>query len=138
MLIRDIMSRDVVLLSPDEPIERAARLMAERDIGALPVGEGDRLVGMITDRDIAVRGIADGKSGQKVRDVMTVGVKYVFDDEQTEDAARNMGQLQVRRLPVVDRDKRLVGIVAMADLAAKDDGPAAQQAIHGVSQPSRA
>ena len=69
---------------------------------------------------------------------MTVGVKYVFDDEQTEDAARNMGQLQVRRLPVVDRDKRLVGIVAMADLAAKDDGPAAQQAIHGVSQPSRA
>ena len=138
MLIRDIMSRDVVLLSPDEPIERAARLMAERDIGALPVGEGDRLTGMITDRDIAVRGIADGKSGQKVRDVMTVGVKYVFDDEQTEDAARNMGQLQVRRLPVVDRDKRLVGIVAMADLAAKDDGPAAQQAIHGVSQPSRA
>jgi CBS domain-containing protein len=129
MLIRDIMSRDVVLLSPDAPIENAAKLMAEHDIGALPVGERDRLIGMITDHDIAVRGIGGDKAAQKVRDVMTVGVKYVFEDETTEDAARNMGELQVRRLPVVNREKRLVGIIAISDLAGKDHSPATQRAI---------
>ena len=118
MLVREAMSRDVKTVNPEQPIQEAARIMLDIDVGALPVGENDRLVGMITDRDIAVRGVAAGKSpSARVREVMTREVRYCFDDEEAAHVARNMGEQQIRRLPVVDRDKRLVGILALADLA---------------------
>jgi CBS domain-containing protein len=111
--------------------------MAQLDAGALPVGENDRLVGMITDRDIAVRAVAGGKSPDTpIRDVMSTDVCYCFDDQDIEDVAINMADIQVRRLPVVDRNKRLVGILALGDIAQADnqDKPAAE-ALCGISEP---
>jgi CBS domain-containing protein len=104
------MTRDVRVASPDHTIEAAARVMTEIDAGALPVAENDQLVGMITDRDIAVRAVGQGKGPQtRVREVMTPVVKYCFEDEPITQVAHNMGDVQLRRLPVVNRDKRLVG-----------------------------
>jgi len=130
------MTRDVRVANADETIRQAARLMASLDAGALPVGENDRLVGMITDRDIAIRGVAEGKSPDtKVRDVMTAEVKYCFDDQDIGDVTRNMGDLQVRRLPVVNRDKRLVGILSLGDAAVTTGDGAAGEALSSISQP---
>ena len=135
MQIREIMSPEVKLVSPDDSLQWAAQLMEEIDSGALPVGENDRLVGMLTDRDIAIRAVAKGKRPDrcKVRDVMSSEVKYVYDDETVEDAARNMGNHQVRRLPVLNRQKRLVGIVSLADLAAGSTDDAGG-ALHDISE----
>ena len=137
MRISEIMTRDVQLASPNQTLQQAAKLMAEHDFGAIPVAENDRLVGMLTDRDITVRAVAAGKNPQRCRvaEVMSAEVKYVFDDETTHDLARNMSTLQVRRLPVLSRDKRLVGIVSLGDLATSDgaDGDA-KEAIAGVSE----
>lgn len=136
MKISDVMSSDVQVTNPEETIARAAAKMKQIDAGALPVAEGDKLVGMLTDRDIAVRGIAEGKGPDaKVRDVMTPEVKYVFDDEDVEHVAQNMADLQVRRLPVVNHHKRLVGIVSLADLATEGSVPKSARALHGISQP---
>jgi len=111
------MTRDVRVSNPDQTIQDAAKMMTDVDAGVLPVGESDRLVGMITDRDIAVRAVALGKGPKTpVREVMTSDVKYCFDDQDTEEVAQNMGDLQVRRLPVVNRDKRLVGVLSLGDL----------------------
>ena len=119
MRIAEIMSRDVHIARPTDSIQHAARVMAEIEAGALPVGEDDRLVGMLTDRDIAVRAVAAGLGPDcPVREVMTHDVKYVYEDETIDDLARNIAILQVRRLPVLSRDKRLVGIVSLSDLAA--------------------
>src|SRR5213083_1123435 len=119
MKISGVMSRDVQLIKPHDTIRSAAALMKKIDAGLLPVTENDRLVGMITDRDIAIRGVAEGKGPTaKVREVMTEEVKYCFDDEEIAEVARNMGDIQVRRLPVVNRDKRLVGILSLCDVAA--------------------
>jgi CBS domain-containing protein len=135
MLVREAMSRDVKTVNPEQPIQEAARLMLDTDIGALPVGENDRLVGMITDRDIAVRGVAAGKSPSAcVREVMTREVRYCFDDEEAAHVARNMAEEKIRRLPVVDRDKRLVGILALADLATLAKTGLATAALSGISQ----
>jgi CBS domain-containing protein len=129
------MSRDVKTVNPEQPIQEAARIMLDIDVGALPVGENDRLVGMITDRDIAVRGVAAGKAPSAcVREVMTREVRYCFDDEEAAHVARNMGEQQIRRLPVVDRDKRLVGILALADLATSAKTGFATAALSGISQ----
>jgi CBS domain-containing protein len=137
MRIANIMSRNVELVSPDETIREAAGRMKKIDSGALPVGEGDRLVGMITDRDIAVRAIAEGKGPQtKVRDVMTPDIKYCFEDEDVDHVAENMAELQLRRLPVMNRQKRLVGIVALGDLATEGSLPVTAKALRGISQPS--
>jgi CBS domain-containing protein len=136
MKIKDIMSRDVRTVRPTDTAQHAAAIMAETDVGALPVAEDDRLVGMVTDRDIVVRAVAKGKGpGEcRVREMMSEGIKYVYEDESTDDLARNMADLQVRRLPVVSREKRLVGIVAMADLAtAPGRSREAKKAISGVS-----
>src|SRR5947199_10740830 len=123
MKVSEAMTRDVRVASPDETIRQAARTMASLDAGVLPVGENDHLVGMITDRDIAIRGIAQGKGPKaKVRDVMTEDVKYCFDYQELEDVTRNMADLQVRRLPVLNRDKRLVGILSLGDIATNRDG----------------
>jgi CBS domain-containing protein len=137
MHVSDIMSRDVKIVSPEDTLEQAAKLMAKLDIGILPVGENDRLVGMISDRDIVVRAVAAGKSPKqtKLRGVMTPEIKFVYEDESVEDVARNMSRLQVRRLPVLSRAKRLVGIVSLCDLAIKQDGKQAQHALKDISQP---
>ena len=135
MKVRDIMTHDVELASPDDSLQEAAQRMLELDIGALPVGEKDRLVGMITDRDLAVRGMAQGKSPDApIREVMSEDVLYCFVDEDVEHIGKNMGDVQVRRLPVVDRDKRLVGIVSLGDLATQAKGKASMQALRGVSE----
>jgi CBS domain-containing protein len=110
--------------------------MAELDTGVLPVGEGDRLVGMITDRDIAVRAVAQGKGPDAtVRDVMTPEVRYCFEDESLDDVVRNMGENKVRRLPVMSRNKRLVGIVSLGDVALYGDSAQADAAVSAVSEP---
>ena len=136
MKIRDVMTRTAQLTSPDDTLRHAAQMMKECDCGVLPVADGDRLVGMITDRDIAVRGIADGKGPDtKVRDVMmTDEVMYCFDDDGIQQVCQNMAEIQVRRLPVVSRDKRLVGIVSLSDLAKKEANAA--KALRGIARPS--
>lgn len=119
MRVSDCMTRGVEITNPQETIRDAARMMVDCDAGALPVGENDRLVGVITDRDIAVRAVAEGKGPDaRVGDVMSAEVKYCFEDDDVDEVLRNMGELQVRRLPVLSRDKRLVGIVSLSDLAA--------------------
>ena len=136
MQISKIMHRDVKVIGPDETIRDAAAAMKKLDIGVLPVGERDKLVGMVTDRDIAIRGIAEGKGPDaKIRDVMSHEVKYCFEDEDVEHVAENMAELQIRRLPVLDRDKRLVGIVSLGDLATHGSLPKTARALHGISQP---
>ena len=137
MQVREVMSRKVLVASPDDTVEKAATLMAQVNCGALPVGENDRLVGMITDRDIALRAVAKGNPPDHctVREAMSPGVKYVFEDEATEAVAESMSKLQVRRLPVLNRQKRLVGIVSLGDLALKQKEPAAN-ALQGISKPN--
>ena len=119
MIISEVMTRDVRIVSPDDSLESAAQLMEEQDFGSLPVAENDRLVGMLTDRDITIRAVARGLIPREctVREVMSEEVKYVYDDESVRDVAIVMGDLHVRRLPVLDRAKRLVGIVSLGDLA---------------------
>jgi len=139
MKIRDVMTCDAKLTSPDDTLRHAAGMMKECDCGVLPVAEGDRLVGMITDRDIAIRGDARGcdPTRTSVRQVMThEDVKYCFEDEDIDHVARNMAQLQVRRLPVLSRQKRLVGIVSLSDLSHRTDASAAGDALRGVSSQS--
>ena len=136
--LKDLMSRDVKVISPDMTIREAASQMRDGDFGMLPVGENDRMIGTITDRDIAIRGVAEGKDADtKVRDVMSEGISWAYEDDSVEAAARIMSERQVRRLPVVDRDKRLVGIIALGDLAVESSEvrPTAE-ALSGISQPS--
>ncbi len=136
MKVSEAMTRDVRVANPDQSIREAAQMMAELDAGVLPVGADDRLVGMITDRDIAIRGVAKGRTPDTpVRDVMTDDVKYCFEDEDIDHVARNMADIQVRRLPVVNRDKRLVGIIAIADLAASEDPEVVGDTVSGISEP---
>src|SRR5438067_12456121 len=112
MKISGVMNRDVQLVKPDDTIRSAAALMKKIDAGLLPVTENDKLVGMITDRDIAIRGVAEGKGPDaKVRDAMSPEVKYCFDDEDAARLTEKMAELQVRRLPVMNRNKRLVGML---------------------------
>jgi CBS domain-containing protein len=134
-LVADVMLTGVQLASPEDSVQDAARRMAEADTGVLPVGEGDRLVGMITDRDIAVRVTAENKDARqtKVRDVMTSDIKYVFEDEKLDHVAENMAEQQVRRMPVVNRDKRLVGIVSIGDLA-EEDRELTGTAVRGIAR----
>ncbi|MBK1867228.1 CBS domain-containing protein [Taklimakanibacter albus] len=121
MKIRECMSTDVRIARPDDTLETVALAMAEIDAGVMPVSEDDRLVGMITDRDIAVRGVAHGLGPEDlVGDVMSTEVMYCFEDEAVEQVLNNMGDIQIRRLPVLNRDKRLVGIVSLGDLAKTD------------------
>lgn len=136
MKISQFMTRDVQIVSPDDTIERAAQMMGRIDAGVLPVSENDRLVGMITDRDIAVRGVGEGRSPDaRVGEIMSREVKYCRDDAEVDEVLRNMGEIQVRRMPVVDSDKRLVGIVSLGDLdreAPEETG----RAMQGITRPS--
>ena len=135
--VRDIMTSNVLVLSPRDSLVRAAALMRDLDIGALPVGDNDRLVGMLTDRDIVKRTTAHGLSPDTTRvgDVMSRGVLYCFDDESCEDVAASMAINQVRRFPVVNREKRLVGIVSLGDLANKGGPEPAGAALAEISRP---
>jgi CBS domain-containing protein len=138
MQIRHIMTSPVELAAPDDSVRVAAQKMMALDCGILPVAENDRLVGMISDRDIVTRAVAEGYDPDEcyVREVMTTDVKFCYDDETAEDLARNMAQLQVKRLPVLNREKRLVGIVSLGDLAlVRDAKSEAQKALAGISQP---
>jgi uncharacterized protein (TIGR02284 family) len=133
--VRQVMTRTVRIASPDQTIAKAAQDMAELETGVLPVGENDRLVGMITDRDIAIRAVAKGLGGEtRIREVMTPDVKYCFDDQPLEEVARYMSDVQVRRLPVLDRNKRIVGVVSLGDLS-QARGESAHEALRGVSRP---
>lgn len=136
MKMSEAMTRDVHIATPDQTIRDAAVEMAQLDAGILPVRDGDRLTGMITDRDIAVRAVAKGMAPDtRIGEVMTGDVKYCFEDDEVESVARNMAQIQVRRLPVLDRDKRLVGILSLADMALVDGAQSAGEAIAGISEP---
>ena len=136
--LKDLMSRDVKVIRPDMTIGEAAKKMRDGGFGMMPVEEGDRMIGTISDRDIAIRAVAEGKgAGTKVRDVISEGIAWAYEDESVEQAAMIMSERQVRRLPVVDRDKRLVGIVALGDFAVESSEirPAAQ-ALSEISKPS--
>ena len=136
MKIKEIMNRDVILASPRQTLSEVAQIMAERDIGFLPVGDHDRIVGMVTDRDIVVRGLAAGKSANaKIGEVMTEDVKYCFEDEDVDHVVENMGENQVRRLPVMNRQKRLVGVVTLADAALEHDPVVVGEAFLRVVEP---
>ncbi len=137
--ISEIMSSDVQVVEPQESLRRAALLMQEYDVGALPVCDGERLLGMVTDRDIAVRAVAEGLDPEEacVSDVMSENLEYCSEDQDCEDVMRLMGERQIRRLPVVDGHHKLVGIVSIADLARNQDGPL-DQTIREISEPGGA
>jgi len=136
MRVSDAMTREVRVASPGQSIREVAKVMAEIDAGSMPVGDNDRLVGMITDRDIAIRAVAQGKGPDTpVREVMSTDqVLYCYEDEELAHVAQNMGQQQVRRLPVVNREKRLVGIVSLGDVA-QSEARSANKAVKGVTKP---
>jgi CBS domain-containing protein len=140
MKISEVMTRKPEVVRPDATIQDAARKMDEFNIGSLPVCDGERLVGMITDRDITVRATSVGKApGEcRVQEVMTAEVDYCYEDDSVGAAADRMQQRQIRRLPIVDRDKRLVGVVALGDLATDLDKPKKVAAtLEKISEPSR-
>ena len=138
MRVSEIMSKDVHLASPQETIQQVARAMADQNLGFMPVTDGDRLVGSVTDRDLVVRALASGLDADTmVREVMTNEVKYCFEDDEIDDVTRNMGDIQLRRLPVVSRDKRLVGVVSLAD-AALNDTDCAGRGLQGIVRPGGA
>jgi CBS domain-containing protein len=136
MRVSEAMTREVRVATPGQSIREVAKIMAEIDAGAMPVGDNDRLVGMITDRDIAIRAVAQGKGPDTpVREVMsTEQVLYCYEDEELDHVAKNMANEQVRRLPVVNREKRLVGIVSLGNLA-QTEARSASKAVKGVSKP---
>ena len=139
MRVAEIMTPDVEVAAPDDWVQTAAALMRDNGAGVLPVCESGRLVGMITDRDITIRAVAEGKSpsGCIVREVMTEPVNYAFEDDEVDDVARKMAQWQVHRLPVLNREKELVGIVSVSDISLEArDQKSTAQAVHGIARPS--
>ena len=138
MQVHQIMSQPVDVINPNTTSREAARRMRDENIGSLPVGENDQLIGMVTDRDIVARAVAENSlpSNTAVRTVMSEGIYYCFEDDTLEEAARIMAEHQVRRLPDLNRNQQLVGIIAVADIARTGDREAEDTAIEGVSQPS--
>jgi CBS domain-containing protein len=136
MKISEVMTRDVQTVRPDQTAREAASFMLSADAGAIPVIEDDRLVGMITDRDIAVRGVAEGHGPETpVRELMTNDIVAARIDDNVDDIAARMSEAQVRRLPVIDDQEKLCGIVSLGDLSQQGDDSAAEQALEGISQP---
>lgn len=125
MLVKECMTKQVEIGKPSMSLQEAAQKMRDGDFGILPIGENDRLVGMITDRDITIRGTAEGKDAQKVqvRELMSQDVLYCFEDQKLDEVTKNLGDNQVRRLPVLNRQKRLVGILSLGDLAQSSANP---------------
>jgi len=141
MQVKDVMTRGAECTRPNATLQEAARRMRDLDVGPLPVcGDNDRLVGVLTDRDIAVRAVAEGKDPKatRVQDVMTPGIHYVFEDQDVEEAARQMQEKQIRRLAVLNRDKRLVGMVSLGDLAVETgDRELSGATLGAVSEPAQ-
>jgi CBS domain-containing protein len=136
MKISEVMTRDVQTVRPDQPVQEAASFMLSADAGSIPVSDGGRLVGMITDRDIAVRGVAKGYGPDTpVRELMTDEIICVREDDEVDDVATKMSQAQVRRLPVIDDREQLCGIVSLGDLSREADEDCASEALQGVSEP---
>ena len=136
MKVSECMTRDVKIASPRQTIREAAQMMADCDAGILPVGENDRLVGMITDRDIALRAVGRNlPPDTPIRDVMSKEVLYCYEDEEIEHVAGNMGDQQVRRLPVLTREKRLVGIISLGDLAKNAGDSTVGHAVSDITKP---
>jgi CBS domain-containing protein len=141
MPLKDVMTPGVAVIAPEASISEAAEKMRHFDIGPLPVCDGERLVGMLTDRDITVRAIAAGRDPltTQVREVMTPDVVYEFDNQEVQDAARLMEQSQIRRLPVLNRSQQLVGMVALRDLAVHaGTQPVTAEVLEQVSAPGKA
>lgn len=135
MQIRDVMTTEVKTLSPDQSIREAAALMADIDSGALLVNEQDRLIGMITDRDIAIRAVAKGLDcDTPVREVMSNTIRYCFDDESVHDVAQNMAENEMRRMPVLNREKRLVGVVSLGNIASSHNQQTSDTLLQGVAR----
>ena len=136
MKVREVMTTTVATVRPDQTAQEAASFMLNSDAGSIPVTDGDKLIGMITDRDIAVRGVAQGHGPDTpVRDLMSDGLICARDDDDVEEVAMKMADAQVRRLPVIDGDDRLCGIVSLGDLSREASDTAASQALEGVTQP---
>lgn len=136
MKISEVMTREVATVSADQSAQEAATFMLQGDAGSIPVTEGDRLIGMITDRDIAVRGVAKGRGPDTpVRELMSEGLVCAREDDDIDDVAMRMSEAQVRRLPVIDESENLVGIVSLGDLSRETEGEEAHVALEGVSQP---
>ena len=138
MQVQEIMTQPVDTIDPSTTSREAARRMRDENIGALPVRENGELIGMVTDRDIVARAVAENSlpSNTAVSAVMSQGIYYCFEDDSLEEAARIMAEHQVRRLPVLNRAQQLVGIIAIADIAPSGDKEAEEEAIEGVSEPS--
>ena len=135
MKVSDAMTSEVQLCTPADTLKDAAQAMAALAVGLLPVTDNDRLVGMISDRDIAIRGIGMGRGPEaRVGDVMTAEVRYCYDDQNLDEVSAIMGDIQVRRLPVLNRDKRLVGIIALGDIALAQAGNGTGAALSGISR----
>jgi CBS domain-containing protein len=135
--LRDVMSQDVKILNPDATLKDAARQMRDGNFGLMPVGENDRLVGTLSDRDIVIRAVAEGRDANtRVRDVMSDQVVWAYENDSVDKASQIMSEHQIRRLPIVNSDKRLVGIVSLGDLAA-DAGNIrpAGEALSDISKP---
>ena len=136
MKISEVMTPNVETVGPDQTAREAASFMLRAEAGSIPVCEGDRVIGMITDRDIAVRGVAEGRGPDTlVRELMSDGIICVHEDDEVGDVAQRMSDEQIRRLPVLDSDEKLVGIVSLGDLARETESETAHQALEGVSQP---
>ncbi|EWY39404.1 hypothetical protein N825_06840 [Skermanella stibiiresistens SB22] len=139
MLIREIMTRDVEVVAPSDTIQRAAKLMDDLNVGVLPVCEGPKLVGLVTDRDITVRATSVGKSPSecKVAEVMTDDPRFCYEDDVVSDVSRLMGDMQIRRVPVLDNQDKLIGIVSLGDIATDTDrAQSIADTLGQVSEPS--
>jgi CBS domain-containing protein len=138
-IVNEIMSTGVQVIAPEATLRQAAQMMLDLDLGALPVCRGSTLLGMVTDRDITVRGVAAGLSPERatVDDVMTKELEFCTEDQDTEDVMHTMGLAQVRRLPVVNLQGELVGIVSLGDMARRQPGPV-KQTVSEISEPSAA
>lgn len=136
MKVSDAMHRKADWASADTPIAEIARMMAKDDIGAVPIGDNDRLVGMLTDRDIAVRVVAEGRDPKRTRaaDVMTKGVIWCRSSASVEDAIHVMDQKRIRRLPVIDENKRLVGMLSLGDIAHSVSRELSGEILHAVAE----
>lgn len=139
MKIQEIMTRNVEIIAPSDNVQEAAKKMESLNVGSLPVCDSRRLVGVITDRDIAIRAVAKGQNpGQaKVSDTMTPNLIYCYEDQEVEEAAKLMERHQIRRLPILNRDKSLVGIVALGDLAVDGSRHVSGEVLEGVSEPAK-
>ena len=117
MKVKDAMHKGVDWVSPDTPVTELAKLMRDHDVGAIPIGENDRLVGMVTDRDIVFKGLAQDNFDATARDVMTAEIHCCREDDDLAKAVRHMEELKIRRLPVINKSKRMVGILSLGDVS---------------------